>query len=151
MGAGPGALAPADPWGAGHRPHILRGARPGGDTSWSGNARGARRCTTQRTRATAEARATHRWAMPRSLNDTLRPAQRPRFPQPPDATPKPVPPALTRPHRFLAWVSMAAARGASGARVSNASLMRLGETKSSASLRVRLRNYSIGSDIRPGP
>ena len=80
----------------------------------------------------AEAWAAHRKATPRSLNAPLRPEPRPRFPQPPVATPTPVPPALLRPRRLLAWGSMAVARGAGGARVSNAILRRLGETTSSA-------------------
>jgi len=36
----------------------------------------------------------------------------------PGATPTPVPPALPRPRRLLAWASMATARGAGGVRVS---------------------------------
>jgi hypothetical protein len=44
----------------------------------------------------------------------------------PGATPTPEPLALPRPRRLLAWASMAAARGAGGARISNAYLMLLG-------------------------
>jgi hypothetical protein len=106
------------------------GARPGGEVARPGD--------------TARSPASNNAAYPGnsgsaggpSLGDAeisecpLRPAPRPRFPQPhwaPVATPTPLPPALPHPRRSLALVSMAAARGA---RVSNAYLRRLRETKS---------------------